>query len=233
MLLMIVGIVSAVGLGIWAALRMIARTPALLTDVKPCRGDWAEARLRGCQGGLAATGIPVEPFNTFSNLAYLAAGWVVAIRFGTLAAAILGASLTLLCIGSAMYHGTKTMWGARLDHAGMYAVFGALAIYCVSPPHPALPYVMLTGAILFAVGFAIVLPGDINARMGLLLALMSIRGFLLGRTLLSALSLGIFALAFAAWLLDKRTTVLSRFGHALWHVLTAAAIGLMFAAVAL
>jgi hypothetical protein len=62
---------------------------------------------------------------------------------------------------------------------------------------------------------------------------MSIRGFLLGRTLLSVLSLGIFAVAFAAWLLDKHTTVLSRFGHALWHLLTAAAIGHMFAAVAL
>lgn len=232
MLLQTLAIISVMGLAIWAALRLIAATPALLTDVKPCRGKWAEARLRHCEGGLAVTGIPVEPINTFSNLAYLAAGWIVASRFGNLAAAVLAASLTLLCIGSAMYHGTKAMWGARMDHAGMYAVFGSLAIYCVGPSHPALPYVMLGGAIVFAIGFAMVLPGDINARMGLLLALMSIRGFLLGRTLLSALSLGIFAVAFVAWLLDQRTTLHSRFGHAIWHLCTAGAIALMFAAVA-
>ena len=218
-------------LAIWIMLRLIARTPALLRDVKPCRGNWAEARLRHCEGGLAATGIPVEPFNTFSNLAYFAAAWLVYRTFGSMPAAVLAAALTLLGAGSAMYHGTKAMWGARLDHAGMYAVFGSLAIYCVAPAHPAMPYVMLGGAAAFAIGFALVVPGDLNARMGLLLALMSIRGFLLGHTLLSALSLGLFAVAFGAWLLDQRTTVLSHFGHAIWHLFTAAAIGVMFAAV--
>jgi hypothetical protein len=232
MLLQTLAVAIGTGLIIWAALRLVAATPSLLTDVKACRGDWAEGRLRGCESGLAVTGIPVEPRNTFSSLAYIVAGWVVASRFGNLAAAVLGASLTLLCVGSAMYHGTKAMWAARMDHAGMYAVFGSLAIYCVGPAHPALPYVMLAGAVVFAIGFAMVLPGDINARMGLLLALMSIRGFLLGRTLLSALSLGIFAAAFISWLIDRRTTMLGRFGHAIWHVCTAAAIGLMFAAVA-
>lgn len=232
MLLLTLAVVAGMGLVIWAALRLITATPALLTSAKACRGNWAEGRLRGCAGGLAVTGIPVEPLNTFSNLAYLAAGWIVASRFGNLPAAVLGASLTLLCFGSAMYHGTKAMWGARMDHAGMYAVFGSLAIYCIGPSQPALPYIMLGGAIVFAIGFAMVLPGDLNGRMGILLVLMSIRGFLLGRTLLSALSLGIFAVAFAAWQLDKRTTLLSRFGHAIWHVCTAAAIGLMFAAVA-
>jgi hypothetical protein len=92
---------------------------------------------------------------------------------------------------------------------------------------------MLGGAMAFALGFAMVLPGDLSARMGLLLALMSIRGFMLGRTLLSALSLGIFAVAFTAWVVDKRTTVLGRFGHLIWHLCTAAAIALMFAAVKL
>ena len=231
MLLALLIILMGAGLGLWGVLRLIAASPALLTDVKPCRGEWAEARLRNCRGGLAATGIPVEPFNTFSNLAYFVAAWAVFRTFGNLPATVLAASLTLLGVGSATYHGTKAMWGARLDHAGMYAVFGALAIYCVAPPHPAAPYIMLGGAAGFAIGFALVAPGDLSARMGLLLGLMAIRGFLLGRTLLSALSLGIFAVAFGAWLLDKHSTVLSRFGHAIWHVLTAAAIGLMFSAV--
>jgi hypothetical protein len=220
-----------VGLAIWGVLRWIAVTPALLTDVKACRGHWAEARLRHCEGGLAVTGIPVEPFNTFSNLAYFAAGWAVWTTFANKPAAVMAASLTLLGVGSSMYHGTKTKWGARLDHAGMYAVFGALVIYCVAPTHPAVPYVMLGGAAGSAIGFALVDPGDLNARMGLLLGLASIRGFLLGSVLLSGLSLGCFAIAFTAWQIDKRTTLLSRFGHAIWHLLTATAVALMFAAV--
>ena len=231
MWLMYLVAVMAAGLVLWGVLRFIATTPALLKDVDTCRGDWAEARLRNCQGGLAATGIPVEPLNSFSSLAYLVAGWTVYRAFGNLPAVVLGASLTLNGVGSALYHGTKAMWAARLDHAGMYAVFGSLAIYSVAPPHPAAPYVMLAGAAVFAIGFAVVMPGDLNARTGMLLCLLSVRGFLLGRTLLSALSLGIFAVAFTAWLLDRHTTVLSRFGHAIWHLFTAAAIGLMFGAV--
>lgn len=231
MLLQIVVLLVLGGVVIWGILRWIAGTPSLLTDVKACRGNWAEARLRHCEGELAVTGIPVEPFNTFSNLAYIAAAWVVWQTFPGLPAVVLAASLVLLGIGSSMYHGTKAMWAAKMDHAGMYAVFGSLAIYCVAPADPAMPYVMLAGAAAFAIGFAFVAPGDLNARMGLLLALLSIRGFLIGRILLSGLSLGFFALAFAAWQLDKRTTLLSRFGHAIWHLFTAIAIVLMFAAI--
>jgi hypothetical protein len=232
MLIWLLVVLLCAGVAILVVLRLIAAVPALLTDVKPCRGNWAEARLRHCENGLAATGIPVEPFNTFSNLAYFAAAIVVYRAFDTLPAGVLAASLTLLGVGSSMYHGTKAMWAARMDHAGMYAVFGSLAVYCVLPNHPAGPYVMLGAAAVFAIGFAFVMPGDLNARMGLLLILLSIRGYLLGRVFLSTLSLIVFAVAFAVWQLDKHTTILSRFGHAIWHVFTAAAIALMFAAVA-
>lgn len=231
MLLQLLLLLTVIGLMIWGALRLIARTPALLTDVKPCRGHWAEARIRHCEAGLATTGIPVEPYNTFSNLAYFAAGWVVYNTYGDLPAIVLAACFALLGVGSSMYHGTKAMWGARLDHAGMYATLGSLAIYSVAPDRPAMPYVMLGGATAFAIGFALVKPGDLDARMGLLLSLLSIRGFLLGRTLLAGLSLGIFAIAYLAWQIDKRSLRLSRFGHAIWHLCTAAAIALMFAAI--
>lgn len=232
MFLQIFIILLVAGLALWGVLRVIAKTPSLLNDVKPCRGNWAEARLRHCEGGLAVTGIPVEPFNTFSNLAYFAAAWVLIQRFGTMPATILAGALTLLGVGSGLYHGTKAMWGARLDHAGMHGVFGALAIYCVMPPHPLGVYVMLGGVALFAIGFALVAPGDLNMRMGLLLVLVSIRGFLLGRTTLSLIALGLFGVAFLAWYVDQRSTVLNRFGHAIWHLCTAAAIAVMFAAVA-
>ena len=230
MVLETVGLLGVAGLLLWGALKWIAATPSLLTNVKACRGRWAEARIRGCERGIAFTGIPVEPFNAFSNLAYLAAGWLLFHFLRSPASLVLAATMTLLCVGSTLYHGTKTMWGARLDHAGMYAGFGALAIYCLAPGHPAIPYVMAGGALVLAIGFALVVPGDLNARMGLLLALMSVRAFLLGTPRLAGLSLGLFIIAFAAWILDQRTTVLSRFGHAIWHAFTAAAMTTMFAA---
>lgn len=215
---------------VWGVIGWIASTPTLMIDVKACRGDWAEARLRGCEHGVGFTGIPVEPFNTYSNLAYLAAGWIYYQLSSRPAVLVLALALTLLWLGSSIYHGTKTMWGARLDHAGMYAVFGALAVYCLAPEHPAIHYVMAGAALAMGIGFAFVVPGDLNSRMGLLLGLMSIRAFLLGTPRLAGVSLGLFAVAFVAWVLDKRTTYLARFGHAIWHVFTAAAITTMFSA---
>jgi channel protein (hemolysin III family) len=212
----------------WVALKLLARAPALLTDVKPCRGNWAEARLRGCQHGIAHTGIPVEPFNVFSNVAYLAAGWVTYQLSGDRPSLIFSAAMTLLFFGSTLYHGLKAMWAARLDHAGIYAVFAALAVYAIAPAHPAIPTIMAVAATVAAIGFAFVFPGDLNARMGLLLLLMAIRAFLLGSPKLAVLSLVLFGIAYGAWNVDIRTTILSRFGHAIWHLLTAGAMAAMF-----
>ena len=230
MILKTIGLLLVAALALWGLLKWIASTPSLMTDIDACRGHWAEARLKGCEKGIGFTGVPVEPFNTYSNLAYLAAGWILYQITGTPTSLVLALALTLLCVGSATYHGTKTMWGARLDHAGMYAVFGALAVYGVAPLHPSIHYVMAGVAVAGGVGFAFVVPGDLNARMGLLLGLMSIRAFLLGTPHLAGISLGLFVLAFGAWLLDKKTLLLARFGHAIWHALTAGAITTMFSA---
>ena len=230
MILKTIGLLLLTALGLWGLLKWIASRPNLLAGTMPCHGRWAEARLAGCELGIEHTGVPVEPFNTYSNLAYLAAGWIlhqITLRPTSL---VLALTLTLLCLGSAFYHGTKTKWGGRLDHAGMYAVFGALAVYGVAPFHPAIHWVMAGVALAAAIGFAFVSPGDLNARMGLLLGLMSVRAFLLGTPRLAGLSLGLFVGAFAVWLLDKHTTIMSRYGHAIWHALTAGAITTMFSA---
>ncbi|HEY9507254.1 MAG TPA: hypothetical protein VIQ27_14870 [Gemmatimonadales bacterium] len=230
MVLKTIGLLLLAALGMWGLIKWIAATPWLMTDVKACRGDWAEARLRGCEQGIGFTGIPVEPLNTFSNLAYLAAGWILFQRQGTPATLVLALAMTILWVGSSIYHGTKTMWGARLDHAGMYSVFGVLAVYCLAPDHAAIHNVMIGAGLAMGIGFSFIVPGDLNSRMGLLLGLMSLRAFLLGTPLVAGISLGLFAVAFVSWLLDKRTTVLSRFGHAIWHAFTAAAITTMFSA---
>jgi len=54
--------------------------------------------------------------------------------------------------------------------------------------------------------------------------------FLLGRPALAVLSLGLFAVAYGCWQLDKRGRVLGLWGHAMWHTGTAVAIGVLYLA---
>jgi predicted membrane channel-forming protein YqfA (hemolysin III family) len=224
-------LVVIAALAMWGVLKWIAKTPSLLTNVKACRGNWAEARIRKCDQGIGVTGIPVEPINAFTNPAYLAAGWVTfRVIEGAPSWIFLGA-MTLLFLGSTLYHGTKAMWAARLDHAGMYAVFAALAYYAMAPQHTAIVYVMAVAAIAAAVAFGFVFPGNLSLRMALLLTLVSVRAFLLGSPELAGLSLGLMAVAMGAWLVDSKSLVLGRWGHGIWHVATAVALAAMFMAV--
>ena len=228
MLLETLFIIAVMALLLWGVLKWIATTPSVLVDVKCCRGNWAEARLRKCDAGLAATGIPVEPVNVYSSLAYLAAGWItIRVTAGT-PPWILGAAMLLLTIGSGLYHGCKARWAARADHAGMYAVFAALAFYAMAPEHAVMPWIMGGAALAAAVTFAFMFPGNLSLRMGLLLSLVAVRAILLGRWELGAVSLVVFAVAFATWIVDKNTLWLGRLGHGVWHVLTATAIAAMF-----
>ena len=220
-------VVIIVGVAFWRV------DPNRLPHVLTCSGGWAEAKLRGCDRGPTHTGFPVEPRNAYSNVSYLLAGLaVVWASGGRFSAAVLALALVSLGLGSALYHGLKTPWAVQMDRAGMYAVFAALAIYALAPVHPAIGWVMLGGAVAAAVGFAWVRPGDLNERMGLLLLVVSLRGFLLGSPLYAGLALLMFAAAFTAWTLDKnRPPKLGPWGHAIWHVGTAGAVGLMYRAV--
>ena len=121
---------------------------------------------------------------------------------------------------------------ARIDHAGMYAVFAAVAFYGLAPEHPAMVWVMLGAAVAAAVVFAVLFPGNLMLRMILLLAFISVRAFLLGSPTLAAISLALLLIAGGVWYLDRETTVLGRWGHALWHLLTAGAMPAMFVALA-
>lgn len=50
-------------------------TPAAIRpDYKPCSGNWHEEELAGC---CTLEHVPQQPINTYTNLAYLAAGILV------------------------------------------------------------------------------------------------------------------------------------------------------------
>lgn len=196
-----------------------------LAGQRQCMGEWWEAELRGCASGTVPT--PVEPINSFSNLAYYAAGITVFMLVGTASSAVFAAAMTFLCIGSALYHGLKTIKTAALDHAGMYGVFAALTIHTMAPGE-AVWIPMAVGAGLAAWVFRYQFKANLHSMMGLFLALTAVGAFYRGSILVAGISIACFAVAFLIWTLGRRRIFGGRWGHGLWHVLTATAIALMF-----
>lgn len=187
------------------------------------RGGWREERvLRRCA-------FPLAPRNTWSNVAYIVAGaWVLLFRT-TLNDIAMALALILLGCGSAAYHGWKTIPTHRLDLAGMYAVFGALAIHGIVPEvtWAALPMALIGAGLAWRWAWAWKGMG-LEEQMGLLLVVASLRPLILGPRGLILAGWALFVLAMGAWQLDRRTTRLGLWGHAIWHILTAAAITLLY-----
>lgn len=196
-----------------------------LAGQRQCLGDWWEAELRGCASGTVPT--PVEPINSYSNLAYYAAGITVFVVVGTASSAVFAAAMTFLCIGSAMYHGLKTHKTAALDHAGMYGVFAALTIHTMAPEE-AVWIPMAVGSGLAAWIFRYQFKAHLHSMMGLFLALTAVGAFYRGSVLLAGIAIGCFVLGFLIWNLGRRRIFGGRWAHGLWHLLTAAAMALMF-----
>jgi len=199
-----------------------------LGPLKPCAGGWWESRLRGC--GAGQVGFPMQPINAWSNLAYFVAGAILFAWRPTPEHGVLWAALAALTVGSGLYHAWPSVRTARLDHAGMYATFGALTTYAVASPE--MPWVWIFMAV--AAGFAAYLfqwtfSMNLNAMMGVFLWVCSIAIGPEALTLLVA-SWSCFAAAMVAWQLDKRRILTRRWGHGIWHVLTAGAVALMAAA---
>ena len=226
---------------IYVSIKWISAQPKFLQEINPktnesgpphiCRGEWSEGIIRGCSHGYEETGIPVEPVNTYSNLAYLIAGLVAYKITGGYVAIIFLISMAFLCFGSALYHGFKTRWSGRWDHGGIYAVLGVLAFYLMVHCHKFETWFVLGGAILSGGVLAFILDRQLMERVGILLTLITAGVITKGNWGLCLISLGLFLLAFVIWKIDKKSRVLDRYGHGLWHIFTAAAFAVMFIAI--
>lgn len=191
-------------------------------DFRPCSTPWAEDKAVGCREGGT---VPVGPLNTWSNLAYGVAGAFIALgSSGEPSALVVCASLVLLMVGSAAYHAVPGRLTNAIDHAGIYATFVSLAFVAVGAPWP----LVLVAALAGAAGWTFFWRADLNALIGLLLTLSAAAAWSGGQTALLVASLGAFVLGFTFWLIDRRRTWDQLWGHAAWHVLTAAAILLMY-----
>jgi len=193
------------------------------SPIRLCR-EWNESKIRSnCTPGKELTGI-AEPVNAWSNLAYIIGGAVAFILSGTLSSVIFALSMTALGIGSFLYHAIPSRKSARLDHFGIYAVFSSLLLL-------ALGAISLMAGLVswaFAYKFSHRIETDLNATTGVV----GILAFLaVGISTMSLFGLGFIGVAFIVWHLDIRGWLLGRYGHGIWHILTAIGITLLFLAI--
>ena len=197
-------------------------------------------------------GVMRQPANTWSSLAFVAAGfWILgshgAGRTGTpslrpVHRVLLGIAVILIGLGSAFYHATLSFAGQFVDVFGMYLLAVFIVVYGWSRLRP------------LNDGTVVALYAGINAALAaLLLWLPAVRRYAFGVLILAGLALEmrvrgrrpagmdgrylaaavlVLAAGFAAWTLDIRRLVCQPGsvlqGHALWHVAGAAASLLLF-----
>jgi len=190
------------------------------------RGGWAEERLgnRGCD-------FPIGPRNTWSNAAYVGAAGAILTQDHSAPAIVMAGSLTILGVGSALYHGYKTLWANKLDHVGMYLTFGSLAVHGYGQYQYTAAAMLITG-ILLAVLFTYTgIRVSLDVQMGVLLWFSLLPAVLKGNHWMAAAAFGWYIAAFIVWQLDKKDQpITGKWGHALWHKMTAVALCLTYLA---
>ena len=185
-----------------------------------------------------------QPADTWSNLAYVAVGlwiwWAGRRTKDSRFATGYGALVALLGLASFFFHASLTWAGETLDVLGMYLVVGYLALHGLRLrgrlPGPFGPWLGALAAVSTA---TLVSDGGHSLRRplfgGLALGLLVVE--LLPsprprdrRRLLGALAL--FLAAYGIWTLDQLKIVWSPEswlqGHAVWHLLCAASLGMLF-----
>jgi dihydroceramidase len=191
-----------------------------------------------------------QPANTVSSLVYLFPGFAIALlgrrsqnRFVPAYAAIVGAAALVTGLGSALYHASLTLTGQYLDILGMLLLASFMLVYALER---SLGWSVQRTLALYAAAmglFTLVQVGLPDTRR-YLFALVLLAALLLeyrlrlahpGTAHLAWLNSGValLALAFFIWILDQTAILCDPAsllqGHAVWHLLGAAGMGLLYA----
>lgn len=173
---------------------------------------------------------PLAPKNTWSNIAYVVAGALAWVLRPTAWGAVIGSLFVALGIASAWYHGTKTLTSSRADNAGIYALLTALMLHALGMPLAA-PAFLIAGVVAWTFAFGPWWRHTLEPVAGVLGIVASIAAAVRGSSPLVAVSFAFFAAGFLAWEADKERRFLwPEWGHAVWHILTAIALLLLFVA---
>lgn len=174
---------------------------------------------------------PIAPINTFSNLAYVIIGALTYTLKPSLASAVMALAFAFLGVGSGLYHGTKRGWASKLDHAGMYAAFTSIVTYTLAPTNRFIGPLMALVAALVAwrLAYTTSTKDLLNPMMGVFIAISTLSVGLNGDLKFALISFGLFCGAYVIWWMDKsRTFLFKHWGHGLWHIITAIAMGLLY-----
>lgn len=188
-----------------------------------------------------------QPVNTVSSLAYVLPGAWILVTAGQVAAGVvfgfghrimMALSVLVIGVGSAFYHGSLTFVGQFFDILGMYLFAALLLIYAMQRLYrwsfttTAWVYVIFN-TILTVVQIGV--PDTRRYVFGIVLALALLAEAVVWIVLRPARNyawfwagIGAFALAMVVWVLDLTGAVCDPSsaiqGHAVWHVLGAAAV---------
>lgn len=229
-------------------------TYAILAALGP---DWTRYLPASCQATRCFCELPrtgqlmLQPSNTLSVIGYLLVGsWIMVSAKSRTDTAFRGPgvvwygfSAVVIGVGSALLHATLTLWGQFADVVGMYLLTGFSLTYAVArwrglnASQAALLYVTLVAAL---VAVLYVVP-DARRYAFLVLLLTSIlieMAFARPRrpgvvTAWYLAGIAAKAVAFGIWILDNTGRVCAPTswlqGHAVWHLLGAAAIACSYA----
>ncbi len=198
----------------------------------------------------------VQPSNTYSSLGFVLLGLVIAtpalfvpqvtggpqkpIRSRRAYPVVYGAMLFVLGIGTLLFHASLTFVWGWLDVQSMFFISSFILVYnanrlvSISSQQFVVTYLFLN----VVLGAVATTPYNRVVFGVILVAALVLEGIIRVRRLSHArgayfyLSLGMFAVAFVIWALDLNGVWCNESswlqGHAVWHILTAAACGLLF-----
>jgi hypothetical protein len=136
----------------------------------------------------------------------------------------LAAGFWALALGSTWFHWTGSKAGNMADWFGMYMLMSGLSLGSLLARGGGLALGMVMVGVVLASLFAIQRK-HFDWHMGVLLVIAAVPAYLYGDRSLVSWSLGVFAVSYGLWWLDKK--VMFRGVHGLWHIGTAAAALLM------
>ncbi len=237
--------------GIWALLTTLscAAVMAVVFAQFPSAQIWAHLtpgdcteyceRHTSCVLALAQRPAIQQPLNSWSNLGFVFVGLLAILRLPVTGAWLFGLSCVVLGVGSFLFHASVTYAFQWLDVVGMYVVEAALVAWALHRTWGA-AYGWLLPLVLAAdVGLAlfkwqlntVLMMVGMGAAIAVLMAMQvragrqSLRNALLPG-LLIALAYGIRELDVQKILCAPNSLLFQ--GHALWHLLCAATVHLVF-----
>jgi hypothetical protein len=231
-----------------------AITIALLSLVGP---EWSRFVPANCAATRCFCEMPrngallLQPANAISSFGFVFAGYLMILfprskkwnsAFPPIAENILGAAAIVTGVGSVMLHATLTLWGQFFDVLGMYLVSGFFLVAAftkwrgIADRRAAIHYTILCTLL---VAILLFLPEVRRWLFALILVVAILLELVFARPLRHQVRTGYYIagliiniLAFTIWNLDQRGQLCSPGslvqGHAIWHLLGAAALWFAF-----